>query len=192
MSSKIVRVSVDGQNNEYYDIMESNEHLGMSDSWIQTILGALYNSEYIISKWVEIIDNRVIVSFQFPKYKKVLSGLDHVSANQIHEAIMEWTYLTIGIAISEWRFWSLLTFDDFLSSRSMALYREVSMKFKKQVSQWEKVQLTFWINNNDIRDVKWKFSTVTVYFSGFVEWQSKSCLQANDFVREVILKKHSW
>lgn len=173
-------------------IMESNEYRDVSDSWIRNILGALYHPEDIISKWVEIISNRIIVSFQFPKYKKVLSGLDHVSANQIHEAIMEWTYLTIGIAISKWRFWSLLTFDDFLSSRSIALYREVSMKFKKHVSQWEKVQLTFWINNNDIRDVKWKFSTVTVYFSGFVEWQSKSCLQANDFVREVILKKHSW
>lgn len=169
--------------------MESNEYHRMDNSWIRTILGALYNPEYILSKWVQIIDNTIIVSFRFPKYKKVLSNLGHVSANQIHEAIMEWTYLAIGIAISEWRFWNLLTFDDFLSSRSIALYREISMKFKKQIHQWEEVHLTFWIHNNDIKDIKWKFSTVTVYFSGFVEWQSKSCLQTNDFVREVILKK---
>jgi hypothetical protein len=169
--------------------MDSKEHLHIEDFWIRTILWAFYHSEYIYANKVTLESDKIIISFRFWEYRKVISDLGHVSANQIHEAIMEWTYLVIGIALSQWRFWELLSFDDFLASRSIALYREVSIKFKKQIHQWEEVNLTFWIGEEDIRDAKWKFSTATVHFSGFVEWQSKSCLQANDFVREVILQK---
>jgi len=169
--------------------MDSKEFSHKEDDWIWTILWALYNPEYILAKRLQLQEgNKILIAFQFPVYKKVVVWLGHVSANQIHEAIMEWTYLAIGIALSQWRFWELLSFDDFLASRSIALYREVTMKFKQQIHQWEEVNLTFWIGEDDIRDAKWKFSTATVHFSGFVEWQSKSCLQANDFVREIILK----
>lgn len=169
--------------------MESQERIHINNDWIWTILWSLYHSDYILARQVHIKEGEIIISFQFPVYKKVINCLSHVSANQIHEAVMEWTYIAIGIALSQWRFWELLSFEDFLSSQSIALYREVSMKFKRQIHQWEEVKLSFWIGEDDIKDAKWKFSTATVHFSGFVEWQSKSCLQANDFVREVILQK---
>lgn len=79
----------------------------------------------------------------FPEYNRTLLPLEHVSANQINEAIMEGTYLIIGLAIKQRKFPESITFDDFLNNRTIALYRELDVKYKKQIKSGEICSLVF-------------------------------------------------
>lgn len=154
-----------------------------TENLIHQILGWLYKAESILSKKVELIEEWVIqVEFIFPEYPRTISPLQHVSANQINEAVMEWTYLVIGLALKQGLF-DDFTFDDFLEHRTIALYRDLDIKYKKQITSWEIAQLIFslW----DVKNVRWKFSTIEVHFTGFAEWVSKSCLAINEYIGKI-------
>lgn len=76
--------------------MKTSEILNINDPWIREILGTFYRPEYIFAKHVEMKENdEIAVTFRFSPYKRTVSPLSHVSGNQIHEAVMEGTYLAI-------------------------------------------------------------------------------------------------
>jgi hypothetical protein len=152
-------------------------------TYIQEILGWFYKPESILSKNVQILwDWKMEVSFIFPEYLRTINPLEHVSANQINEAVMEGSYLIIGWAIKRALF-NDISFDDFLQNRAIALYRSLDIKYKKQVKSWVICSLTFslW----EVKNVKWKFSTIEVQFAGFAEWTSKSCLAINEYINTI-------
>ena len=164
-----------------------------SDIYIRDILETFYKSDKIFARNLRILDEdwKIEVTFYIPEYQKSKEHLWHASANQIHEAIMEGVYLAIWVAVDKWRFLNLegpVTYEDFLKLRAVALYRWVETKHKKEVNQMETVTLTFWIKPNDIKEVKSRFSTVTVSFTGAVQWRAKSVVQINDYVKQTILK----
>ena len=78
--------------------------------------------------------------------------LEHVSANQINEAIMEGTYLVIGLAIKSGKFPDSITFEDFLKNRTIALYRGLNVKYKSQIKLGEICSLVFTLG--DIKNVR--------------------------------------
>lgn len=148
---------------------------------IHEILGGLYKVGTILARNIkDVWWGEMEVDFVFPEYNRTLLPLAHVSANQINEAIMEGSYLVIGLAIKQGKFPVSITFDDFLKHRTVALYRSLNVKYKQQIKSGEIHSLIFKLG--DIKNVRWKFSTIEVHFSGFAEWTSKSCLAINEYI----------
>lgn len=129
-------------------------------------------------------DWKVEVFFEFTKYKKVISPLLHVSGNLIHEAVMEWVYLAIRHAIIQWNINIWFTDEDFLASRAIALWREINLKFKKEVYQNTRVSLIFQLKNS--KNLRTQFSISTIQFSWFVEWNAKAVISLREKIQETL------
>lgn len=154
--------------------------------FIIKILWWLYHEEKILAQTFQKDWDDFEIGFHFPQYEKTITPLDHVSWNQIHEAIMEGMYLVIAAAVEEWQIKGI-SLTDFLSLRAVAIFREVQIKFKKEVTfLYKKPVLFFTLLQN--KDIKWKFSTVTVWFSGFAEWNAKAAIQLSELVKDIISK----
>jgi len=154
--------------------------------FIHEVLGGFYHLDKIHTIWFEKIKEQETsykVSFQFLPYTKVKSPLTHVSANQIHEGIMEALYIVVwDFIISE----SIenITFDDFLDARAIAVFREFEIKYKKEVYSSQENTLDFKIVNH--KDMRWKFSTMEIKFSGFCTWKAKVVIGIADLVQDIL------
>lgn len=151
--------------------------------FIQKVLGWLYHLDKIQTSWFEKHEESYQVTFSFLPYQKVMSPLTHVSSNQIHEWIMEALYLVVwDFVLSEGV--DNVTFDDFLNARAVALFREFQVKYKKEIYSSQENTLDFKIMNH--KNVKWKFSTMEIGFSGFCTWKTKLVIGTADLVRDIL------
>lgn len=80
---------------------------------------------------------------------------------------MEGAYLTIRAGILHGNVNINFSDDDFINSRAIAIWREVNLKFKKQINENERVSLIFHLK--DTKNLRTQFSVATVTFHGFVE-----------------------
>jgi len=153
--------------------------------FIRETLWWFYHLDKCFSRDIKFIEDWGIeVFFEFTQYKKVISPLLHVSGNLIHEAVMEWVYLAIRYAIIKGNVDIWFTDKDFLNSRTVALWREVNLKFKKEVYQNTRVSLIFHLKNT--KNLRTQFSTATIQFSWFVEWNAKAVLSLREKVKETL------
>ena len=110
--------------------------------------------------------------------------MNHVSANQIHEGIMEVLYLVVASIVKSWKVENI-SFQDFLEMRAIAIFREFEIKYKREIYTDQENILEFSILNN--KDMKWQFSTIEIWFSGFCVWKTKVLIKTADLV-DITLK----
>jgi len=161
------------------------EYITNKSEFVRKILGWFYHLNYVYStNIIEISKWKYEVLFSFLPYKKVIKQLWHVSANQIHEAIMEWMYLVLWKYIESWNIeWVLL--EDFLELRATALYREVEIKFKKEI-QWNQEINKLYFEICWVKNIKNKFNTFEIKFRWFCEWKAKSVISINEAINKII------
>lgn len=164
--------------------MEEEKNIIRSE-FVKKILGGFYYIDLIHSKDIKEITNwKYEVYFKFLPYKKVTNQLWHVSANQIHEAIMEWMYLVLWKYIESLNIEGV-TLDDFLETRAMALYREIEIKFKKEI-QWNQETHVLYFEICWIKNIKNKFNTFEIKFNWFCEWKAKSVISIKESINKII------
>lgn len=168
--------------------VKSNKIIEISNE-ILPFLSYIYYDEFVLSKSVNLISDSILrVSFFFPEYKRTKFALswNHVSVNQINEALVEWFYLVsayilkqrnIEIYDSELDKKIVIDYEKFLDMSWKALYRKDKRKFKKMLECWNEYYLDFFIKKLSLK--KWILS-VLIWFSWFVEWESESIIFIDD------------
>jgi len=158
-----------------------------SNDFFSEILGKVYHLEKIFTIWYKSLwNNNSEIFFKFPKYEKVKNPLNHVSANQINEAVMEWIILVVANATKNNEI-SWIDFNNFLEVWSFALYREFKIKYKKEIfNNSSNNSLIFTLDKET--NCKNKYIKLNISFKWFCEWSSSVVIDSNWLVN-LILKK---
>lgn len=152
------------------------------------ILKDFYYDEFILTKDINFIENSLLrVSFYFPEYKRSkisLSG-NHVSVNQMNEALVEWMYLVVwffllqdkeAVSKSIWSKEVSFDFNTFVNEMWSAIYRRDVRKFSQMLQTKNTYQLDFFI-----KEFKRKkhILSVTIWYSWFVNGETECIIQLN-------------
>lgn len=165
-----------------------NNEVSTGSDYIEKILWGFYKLECIHTSSFEYLkeSDEFEITFDFRPYTRVIRPLEHISGNQIHEAIMEACYLVAAYLVESWKV-ERISLDDFLSYRAIAIFREVHIKFKKEIPLWNPHSLRFKVKK--LQDLRWKFSNLELVFLWFAEWSCTSVLRSNDLVNMTLENK---
>jgi hypothetical protein len=148
------------------------------DPVVGEILCDFYHEDKIITQSVEqLAPNEYQITYIFPPYERTKVPLGHVSMVQMHEAILEGLYCTIGSAIKAGFIETSIDFQTFQQLKPEFLYFEENLKFRRLLQPGEPAQLMFTILAvEDIRLVK-QFHSVRVGIRGFISGEVNCLLE---------------
>lgn len=148
------------------------------DPAIQEILGDLYKSKKILAQKVEQISaDEYKIEFVFPPYERSLQIPDHVSMAQMHEAILDGLFCSIGLAIKNRAIDTLIDFQTFKNKLYNAIYFRENFSFRKMLKVNEPAELTFKVANVEEKTIRKTFYAITVKVDGFMRGEVECLLE---------------
>lgn len=153
------------------------ENEPQQDPTIAEILGTYYKPEKILAQAIEKVSaNKYKISYFFPTYERTINPQGHVSMSQMHEAIMEGLYCSIGEAIREGTLNIGIDMETFLKKRSEAIYFREEFSFRQMLKENEPAELTFEIIKVEEKTLVKKFYSITIRVSGFIRGEVECLL----------------
>src|SRR3989339_339872 len=108
------------------------------DPIVQETLGDLYKPEKILAQKVEQIGvGEIKVTFVFPPYERTIQPLDHVSMSQMHEAVLDGLYCSIGQAIKSRAIDTPIDFQMFQAKKLDSIYFRENFSFRRMLKSNE-------------------------------------------------------
>ena len=160
------------------DSASSFEKEPQKDPIVQETLGDLYKPEKILAQTVEQLgDGEFKVSFVFPPYERTIQPLDHVSMSQMHEAVLDGLYCSIGQAIKNRAIDTPIDFQTFQANKLDSIYFHENFSFRKMLKANEPAELTFKIVNVEEKKMRKTFYSVTVQVDGFMRGEVECLLE---------------
>lgn len=151
---------------------------GLQDPVVQEILGDLYKPDKILAQKVENTGlGEVKITFVFPPYERTLQPLDHVSMSQMHEALLDGLYCSIGQAIKDGTISKPIDFETFQKRKLDSIFYRESLTFRKMLTANEPSELTFKIIKVEEKKLVRLFSAVTVQIDGFMRGEVECLLE---------------
>ena len=148
------------------------------DPVVKETLGDFYKPEKILAQKVEQIgDGKFKVTFVFPPYERTLKPLDHVSMSQMHEAVLEGLYCSIGQAIKNRAIDTPIDFQSFQTNKPNAIYFRENFSFRKMLEANEPAELTFEVVNVEEKKISKIFYSITVKINGFMRGEVECLLE---------------
>lgn len=140
------------------------------------ILGSYYKSEHIHTQnVVPLNDGKIELTFQFPPYERTVADQGHVGMSQMHEALVEGLYCTIGYAIERQHVPAPITLQTFIRRMAEALFMRESLSFRKMLKAGESATLTMKIG--EAKEVlRQRYYSVTVHIDGFMRGEAECWL----------------
>ncbi|PIR48813.1 hypothetical protein COU80_03930 [Candidatus Peregrinibacteria bacterium CG10_big_fil_rev_8_21_14_0_10_55_24] len=140
----------------------------MSPAYVPEFLEGLYREDKVHTRSVELLDDgRCRVHFIFAPYDRTVEPMGHVGMSQMHEALVEGLYCSIGHAIQSGSVETPIDFQTFLRTRLQALFMRENVQFRKMLRPQEEATLTF-----AVREVQTKmrgaYYAVTCVVEGFL------------------------
>jgi hypothetical protein len=146
------------------------------DIIIQEILGDLYKPEKILTQSIAFNNESVKITYSFPPYERTIQSMNHVSMSQMHEAILEGLYCTIGLAIKN-RTITVIDFQTFLEKRLDTIYYRENFFFRKMLKANNPADLIFSITDVSEKKLRKTFYSVTIQVSGFIRGETECLLE---------------
>jgi hypothetical protein len=113
------------------------------DHVVEEILGDLYKPEKILAQKVEKVGvGEIKVTFVFPPYERTIQPLDHISMSQMHEAVLEGLYCSIGQVIKDHDIDTPIDFQMFQAKKLDTIYFRENFSFRKMLKANEPAELT--------------------------------------------------
>ncbi|MEX2029149.1 MAG: hypothetical protein WD963_01560 [Candidatus Paceibacterota bacterium] len=148
------------------------------DPIVEETLGDLYKSEKILAQKIdEIGRGEIKVTFVFPPYERTIKPLDHVSMSQMHEAVLEGLYCSIGQAIKTRAIDTPIDFQMFQEKKLDSIYFRENFSFRKMLKANEPAELTFKVVNVEEKKIRKTFYSVTVQIDGFMQGEVECLLE---------------
>jgi hypothetical protein len=148
------------------------------DPVVQEILGDLYKPEKILAQKVEqISDGKISVTFLFPPYERTIQPLEHVSMSQMHEAVLDGLYCTIGQAIKTRAIDTPIDFQMFQARRLDSIYFRENFSFRKMLKVNEPAELTFEVVHVEEKRLRKKFYSIVIRIDGFLRGEVECLLE---------------
>lgn len=156
----------------------SFEEVPPQDPVVKETLGDLYKPEKILAQKVEQIgDGEINVTFVFPPYDRTIEPLDHVSMSQMHEAVLDGLYCSIGQAIKTGAIDTPIDFQMFQAKKLDSIYFRENFSFRKMLKANEPAELTFKVVNVEEKKLRKTFYSVTVEVDGFMRGEVECLLE---------------
>ena len=148
------------------------------DPIVQETLGDLYKPEKILAQKVEQVGaGEIKVTFVFPPYERTIQPLDHVSMSQMHEAVLDGLYCSIGQAIKNRAIDTPIDYQMFQAKKLDSIYFRENFSFRKILKTNEPAELTFKIVNIEEKKMRKTFYSVTVEVDGFMRGEVECLLE---------------
>ena len=156
----------------------SFEREPQQDPVVQETLGDLYKPEKILAQKVEQIGvGEIKVTFVFPPYERTIQPLDHVSMSQMHEAVLDGLYCSIGQAIKNRAIDTPIDYQMFQAKKLDSIYFRENFSFRKMLESNEPAELTFKVVNVEEKKLRKTFYSVTVQVDGFMRGEVECLLE---------------
>ncbi|PJC53738.1 MAG: hypothetical protein CO029_01245, partial [Candidatus Magasanikbacteria bacterium CG_4_9_14_0_2_um_filter_41_10] len=147
------------------------------DPIVQEILGTLYKTEKILAQKVEQIGvGEIKVTFVFPPYERTIQPLDHVSMSQMHEAVLDGLYCSIGQAIKNRVIDTPIDFQMFQAKKLDSIYFRENFSFRRMLKSNEPAELIFKVVSVEEKKIRKTFYSVTVEVDGFMRGEVECLL----------------
>lgn len=147
------------------------------DPLITEVLESLYKPGKILAQQVEELKPRQCrITFVFPPYDRTIKAVEHISAVQMHEAILEGLLCTIGTTIQN-GFLPEIDFSTFLKRRLETLFIRENLTFRRMIKPNEEVELTFTITQVGEKQFSKTYHSVVVSIAGFLQGEIECCLE---------------
>ncbi len=145
---------------------------------IQEILGTLYKLEKILAQKVEEIGiGEIKVTFVFPPYERTIHPLDHVSMSQMHEAVLDGLYCSIGHAIKSNAINIPIDYQMFQAKKLDSIYFRENFSFRRMLKANEPAELTFKVVSVEEKKIRKAFYSVIVKVDGFMRGEVECLLE---------------
>lgn len=155
--------------------IEKEPHI---DPIVQETLGDYYKPEKILAQTVEqISEGEYKITFVFPPYERTIEPMDHVSMLQMHEAVLEGLFCSIGQAIKNGGFETPIDYEQFQGYKENAIYFRENFSFRKMLKPNEPANLTFKIVKVEEKKLGKAFYSVTVKIDGFMRGEVECLLE---------------
>lgn len=169
---------------EIWDIIEMSPE-------VREIIGSLYKEDQLLAKSIEILwDNVYKIKFFFPEYKLSKDKLDHVSINQMGQALVQWLFLSFGLSIKQNWANSPMSYDTFLLNRNNALYRRDQRTMRKKLRSEEDAYLIYqvipFIKKGNTYSIK---ATLLRAKEVFLDW-SVECIMQDEYLIDEEKEQH--
>jgi len=148
------------------------------DPIVQETLGDLYKPEKILAQKVEQIGvGEIKVTFVFPPYERTIQPLDHVSMSQMHEAVLDGLYCSIGQAIKSRAIDTPIDFQMFQAKKLDSIYFRENFSFRRMLKSNEPAELTFKVVSVEEKKIRKTFYSVMVEVDGFMRGEVECLLE---------------
>lgn len=148
------------------------------DPVVQETLSDLYKPEKILAQKVEQInDSEIKVTFVFPPYERTIQPLDHVSMSQMHEAVLDGLYCSIGQAIKSRAIDTPIDYQMFQAKKLDSIYFHENFSFRRMLKANEPAELIFKVVNVEEKKIRKTFYSVTVKVDGFMRGEVECLLE---------------
>jgi len=157
---------------------DSLEKKSQQDPVVQETLGDLYRPEKILAQKVEQLgDKEFKITFVFPPYERTIKPLDHVSMSQMHEAVLDGLYCSIGQSIKNRAIDTPIDFKTFQANKLDSIYFRENFSFRKMLKANEPAELKFKVVNVEKKKIQKTFYAVTVQINGFMRGEVECLLE---------------
>jgi len=156
----------------------SFENEPLQDPIVQENLGNLYKQEKILAQKVEqISEGEFKITFKFPPYERTIQPLDHVSMSQMHEAVLDGLYCSIGQAIKNQAIDTPIDFQTFQENKLDSIYFRENFSFRRMLKANEPAELTFRVIKVEEKKIRKTFYSITVQIDGFMRGEIECLLE---------------
>ena len=153
-------------------------------SVIDLALGGHYKESRFLAKGFERVGDLYCTSFVFPLYDKVIPGeeLDHVSANQINEAIIEAILCAMVGSILDGSFDYDVDIDWYTQQRPNWVTFQQNITYRKLLVPGEEATLRVGNLTTSHRRLRRRFLSFSTSVEGFVSGDSEWLLPVNALI----------
>ncbi len=151
---------------------------------IELALGGHYKENRFLAKRFEREGDLYSTTFVFPPYDKVIQGeeLDHVSANQINEAIIEAILCSLVGSILDGSFTYDVDIGWYSEQRPNWITYQQNITYRRMLEAGEEATLSVGNLRTSHRRLRKRFIALTTSISGFVSGESEWLLPVNSLI----------